>query len=409
MSSDLYYAVTAGIAILLLILQNYDIMFKKIDIEKGRVWLTYKRLMYAVLVFHLTDVVWGLFYDLRSRDIIYVDNFLYFEVMALCVVLWTKFAVTYVGKFGIHATLLIQFGKLFFVAVTGMVIANIFTPIIFHIDQKGNYYAGPLRWTIHTVQIALVIAVSVYCFFAYFRDENSSVKNRYRTIGWFGVIMAIFLFLQLWYPLLPLYTMAYMIGTCMIKMFVVNDERDAYKKEIEEAYIREKQQLKELIEVRRTAYVDPLTKVRNKSSFAEFEAYKNIEIQSKESEEFAIGVFDLNGLKVVNDTYGHEKGDEYIISGCQAICKHFAHCPVYRIGGDEFVAVFMGNEYAKRYDLEYTFNQLMDRNNQENKVVVAMGISEYIPESDYTLNDVFARADEKMYARKRELKGIKAS
>lgn len=47
---------------------------------------------------------------------------------------------------------------------------------------------------------------------------------------------------------------------------------------------------------------------------------------------FAMAVFDLNNLKMINDTYGHEAGDKYLINGCRLICKHFKSSPVYRIG-----------------------------------------------------------------------------
>ena len=407
MSSSGYYAVTASIAIIMLCLQNNDILFRNIKDHGNPVWITYKKLLYAVLAFHFTDVLWGTFAEHNIISAMFVDSLLYFEAMALCVLLWTQYAVNYVGRFGWPATLLIRFGKLFFVVLTGMVVANIFTPVLFSIGEDGTYHALELRWIIHIVQIMLLIAISVHCFAAYKNKDNYKIKNRFRTIGWFGLIMAFFLIAQLWFPLLPLYTIAYMVGTCMIHTFVVNDEKEEYKKQLEEAYDREKQQLKELIDVRRTAYVDPLTGVKNKSSFVEFEAYKNIEIQNGESKEFAVGVFDINGLKKVNDTLGHEKGDEFIIEGCKTICKHFSHCPVYRIGGDEFVVIFQNDSYQNKEELIANFNNLMDCNNEEGKIVVAMGMSEFIPGDDYTFNDVFARADEKMYQRKRELKDKK--
>ena len=407
MSSSGYYAVTASIAIIMLCLQNSDILFTNIKNHSNQVWRTYKKLLYVILVFHLTDVLWGAFADHNMITAMFIDSLFYFEAMALCVLLWTHYAVNYVGRFGWPATLLIRFGKLFFAVLTGMVIANIFTPVLFSIDKDGTYHALQLRWIIHGVQIMLVLAISVYCFAAYNKKENSQIKNRYRTIGWFGLIMAIFLFAQLWLPLLPLYTIAYMVGTCMVRTFVVNDEKEEYKKQLEEAYEREKQQLQELIDVRRTAYVDPLTGIKNKSAYVEFETYKNLEMQNGDSKEFAVGVCDINGLKIVNDTLGHEKGDEFIIEGCQAICKHFSHSPVYRIGGDEFVVIFQKNSYKTRKELIKKFDEMMNRNNQEGKVVIAMGMSEYIPGDDYTFNDVFARADEKMYKRKRELKEVK--
>lgn len=46
---------------------------------------------------------------------------------------------------------------------------------------------------------------------------------------------------------------------------------------------------------------------------------------------------DLNNLKYINDTCGHEKGDEYITSMSHIFSKHFRSSDIFRIGGDEFV------------------------------------------------------------------------
>lgn len=51
---------------------------------------------------------------------------------------------------------------------------------------------------------------------------------------------------------------------------------------------------------------------------------------------------DLNGLKIVNDTRGHEKGNEYICSFSSALRKHFPQQDCYRISGDEFLMVSVG-------------------------------------------------------------------
>ena len=55
---------------------------------------------------------------------------------------------------------------------------------------------------------------------------------------------------------------------------------------------------------------------------------------------FTVFVFDINGLKAVNDTYGHDEGDELIVSAARCIEKavgDFGRC--YRVGGDEFTVV----------------------------------------------------------------------
>jgi FOG: GGDEF domain len=56
---------------------------------------------------------------------------------------------------------------------------------------------------------------------------------------------------------------------------------------------------------------------------------------------FCIIMIDINYLKKINDTYGHERGNEYLINACKLACDVFGKDNVYRVGGDEFVVIFV--------------------------------------------------------------------
>ena len=101
---------------------------------------------------------------------------------------------------------------------------------------------------------------------------------------------------------------------------------------------------------------------------------------------------------------GHEAGDEYIKSACTLICTQFDHSPVFRIGGDEFVAILKGSDYEKREELEGSFRKTIDENQRNGHVVVSSGLAVYQPDNDESFNDVFKRADQLMYERKQALK-----
>ena len=161
---------------------------------------------------------------------------------------------------------------------------------------------------------------------------------------------------------------------------------------------------KELGTVRKLAKTDPLTGVKNKLAYQEYEIQINEQIARGEAEPFALVVCDLNDLKHVNDTYGHKAGDEYIRSGCRQICEQFAHSPVFRIGGDEFVALLMGADYAARAELMAEMDRRAIENCSRADAVVSAGLAEFVQNQDVTLRSVFERADQQMYRRKRELK-----
>lgn len=149
---------------------------------------------------------------------------------------------------------------------------------------------------------------------------------------------------------------------------------------------------------------DALTGVKNKRAYAQTEMTVDDQITSHEIREFAVVVCDINGLKEVNDTQGHKAGDDYICSACSMICETFKHSPVFRIGGDEFVAYLKGSDYEQRSKILSTLKALQTTRRAEGKVTIAVGMSEFLPGSDLRMQDVFERADSAMYYNKRLFK-----
>jgi diguanylate cyclase (GGDEF)-like protein len=147
---------------------------------------------------------------------------------------------------------------------------------------------------------------------------------------------------------------------------------------------------------------DALTGVKSKHAYIEAEDRINEDIRNGSEGEFAVAVCDLNDLKLINDTKGHKAGDEYIVKACQIICKVFDHSPVFRIGGDEFVAILRNSDYENRAELRDRIGESNSSNTDG--VIIACGIAEFDKERDSFLADVFERADEAMYNNKKELK-----
>ena len=154
-------------------------------------------------------------------------------------------------------------------------------------------------------------------------------------------------------------------------------------------------------------YVDALTSVRNKGAFVDY-------IQALQEQldlacgkvEFALGVFDTDDLKAINDQYGHDKGDVYIQTSCRLICSVFQHSPVFRTGGDEFAVVLQNEDYQNREALSARFETYRDQicageKNRWAQARVTMGIAVYDPETDASVTDVLRRADKIMYENKR--------
>lgn len=128
---------------------------------------------------------------------------------------------------------------------------------------------------------------------------------------------------------------------------------------------------------------------------------------------FALVMLDVNKLKPVNDTYGHEAGDEYLRIAVAQVMAAFEGCSVYRIGGDEFVVLAEGEAVDRIEDGIAELDEVMrvsaDIEEPWRRTSLAIGVAVFDPESDGSVADVFARADAAMYQRKQAMKHGEAS
>lgn len=157
------------------------------------------------------------------------------------------------------------------------------------------------------------------------------------------------------------------------------------------------------------AHRDALTKVRNRSSY-------DAHMQELESEiahgtaAFALVVADLDNLKGVNDRWGHERGNEYIIASCKVICDVYSHSPVFRIGGDEFVVLLRGKDYEQRDTLLDEVTSAFRRSREDDsakpwmRLSASVGMAVFDPAANQRVEDVFVRADKTMYESKAKAK-----
>ena len=157
------------------------------------------------------------------------------------------------------------------------------------------------------------------------------------------------------------------------------------------------------------AYQDALTNVKNKAWYDKTQIRIEEDI-SHGSASFAILMADINNLKKINDHYGHEHGNDYILGACRIICSVFNHSPVFRIGGDEFVVLLENLDYGNRDKLvtklkdEFYKTSVDESKEPWERYSAAFGLAVYDPYIDTSMNDVFKRADDLMYKNKLESK-----
>ena len=161
-----------------------------------------------------------------------------------------------------------------------------------------------------------------------------------------------------------------------------------------------------ITEAHSVAYTDSLTGLGNRNAYTKTIKRLNTQIVVGTAD-FSVAVFDINGLKQANDKFGHEFGDLMIKTISDILKDSLNTNMIYRIGGDEFVAI-LGNSDLHAFDHAFaSIKQKLDEmgnvlRDGEKQILlgVSKGAAAFIKDSDTDINAVFHRADEAMYADK---------
>ena len=399
----MYYASIGILSIFIHLIINYSIIFKLREGNEIPAHVTYRRFLFFVLLYYITDVLWEVLDALELKRLIFYETEIYYVVMGLSVLFWTQFVIDYLNHKSWFSNALKYTGQIFVIIQMIVLIVNLFFPIAFWFDDETNYHTENARNLNLFFQFLMFLATALFMTYEIIKTKGK-IKHRYRAIEMFGFVMTIFVALQAFYPMMPFYAIGFMLGTCIIHTFVVEDERTAKQEELEKLLQIEEIQEAELGSARQMAFTDPLTGVKSKSAYQEDLLCIESRIKNNDLKEFGIIIFDVNDLKKVNDTKGHEAGDKIIKAGAKLICQSFKHSPVYRIGGDEFAVFLTGEDFKDSENILKNFNLQVEKNKTEGKVVVACGFTNFNPQTDKTYSQIFGRADNAMYDRKKELK-----
>lgn len=171
----------------------------------------------------------------------------------------------------------------------------------------------------------------------------------------------------------------------------------------------QQEQQRKLTDALIMAQKDSLTGVSNRTAYDIAESQMNEDLGNGKNEQFAIVMFDVNGLKRTNDIYGHEKGNLLLINSAKLICDTYKHSKVCRIGGDEFICILKGEDYENRDKLFLKIRKRIKDNEAKGdpiyeNVSLASGMAAFDAAKDKNVNDVFERADRLMYDNKSKMK-----
>lgn len=384
----------SGIGILSLIVHfiiNFEAMRKPKNPATAPVRNRYRLFLISAMIYYVIDATWGIAYETRILPFAFAFTTIYFLVISLTVLLWMRFIIAYLNRVSLFNFVLKYSGGAIFIFQVITLIVNPFIPVMFGFGEGTEYQPGPVRYIMLSLQAILFSAIFLYTLVSALRKGISEKdKLRYLATAFSGMVMTVFIILQALYPLTAFYAMGLLLAGCIIHTYVLAGEKSDWTRE--------------LGSVKEMAYRDPLTNVKNKTAFMDRKSEIDARISKGIIEDFGLVVFDLNDLKTVNDTLGHDAGDKYIQDACHLICNIFKHSPIYRVGGDEFVALLEGDDFTDRESLVRLFEEEITKNAATGSVVVSEGLDVFTAGTDSDFDEVFARADRKMYDRKKKLK-----
>lgn len=177
------------------------------------------------------------------------------------------------------------------------------------------------------------------------------------------------------------------------------DERDL-QVGIEMALYRHRAQMT----LRRLVIIDELTGLYNRRGFLTL-AKQHLKLARRARQGAWIVLCDVDGLKHVNDTFGHQEGDRVLVATAEILRKTFRESDIVaRLGGDEFavLAIHAADDSARSMmaRLQGHLDDFNARNGGRYALAISVGLARFDAAAATSLEDVMSRADEALYERK---------
>lgn len=225
------YTVIGVLAVIIHLIINHDFIFRSKTRFRVNADRDYHFYLDCVLIYFITDALWGALEHMRLPHLLYLDTFIYYIAAVFTVILWCRYVISYLGfRNRIGAILNVSCSIIFIVDII-VLIVNFFVPVFFWVEPDGTYHGEEFRYVALFVQIILFVSIGTLSAILA-RKDNILFKKRYQMFCMFSFSMVIFIIAQGLFPLLPMYTIGLMIGTCELHAFVHEDEMDIFRRQL---------------------------------------------------------------------------------------------------------------------------------------------------------------------------------
>jgi diguanylate cyclase (GGDEF)-like protein len=289
-------------------------------------------------------------------------------------------------------------------------------------SDKGNYVYEKISWIKYIPSMNLYVVSSAYV--SELEEISTDLHNKIIYLGLAILILSLLLSTlylhRLFRPIHELSVTADIIakGDYKLRTKIYSDDEigilatnfnlmvDRLEEQIKNLDRKVKKKTEALREL---AITDPLTKLYNRRYFSEIST-RIYDVAQRESEALSVMMLDIDKFKNINDTYGHQVGDQVIITLAKIINEIKRESDVVcRYGGEEFIMLLPKTSKAGALDLAQRirvaierYEILIEEKNTTVRFTVSLGVSEVDYSKDSEIEDVIRRADNAMYIAKRE-------
>jgi len=197
--------------------------------------------------------------------------------------------------------------------------------------------------------------------------------------------------------ILGMHILANIVGL-VVSARLYTHRRLSFKTHAEEAELK--------LELTRLASIDPLTNVKNRRIFSE-KAIEEFGRAKRYNRPVSLILIDIDRLKNINDTYGHQAGDE-VIRYCASVLEEQIreHDTLARLGGDEFGILLPETQLTESINVAKRIQQHCQQDftlADGGKIVLSLSLSvTEIADGNESYEDFFRRADRMLYKAKED-------
>ena len=219
------YSSVGFLGLIISIIINRDILSGDPEKKKEPAYKSYVALQAAVTVYYITDILWGILYERKLTTLVFADTTVYFIAMAASVLLWTWYVIDYLNEDNIFGVILESTGWLLFGFEMIIVVVNVFFPVVFWLDEAGQYHTAWGRNATLVIQIIMFFMAAVYAF-ASASKTRGRMRFRNKAIGLYSLAMIGFTAAQVMLPLLPMYAAGCVSGCFVLHGFAREDKSE---------------------------------------------------------------------------------------------------------------------------------------------------------------------------------------